>query len=109
MTTYLIKLALTLPLVAAMAWCSLWLWRRHAPALRALGQGQGWGGGQGDAVPLGLSLAASARITGAVPMGLAGRLIVVEFGGQSHLVAVTRQTIVPIASASPAPAVRAAA
>ncbi len=79
MTAYLLKLLLMVPLVAALAFGALWLWRRVQPGM-ALGQRE-----------------RLVRVVDAVPLGTAGRLAVVEFAGKRLLVGVTRGRIELIA------------
>ncbi len=78
---YLLRLLLLVPMVGALAWGSLWLWRR---------------------LNIGLPAAAQAdrlvRVVEVLPIGAASKLAVVEFGGKQHLLALTRAQITPIAS-----------
>lgn len=75
MTAYILKLILLVPLVGAMAFGALWLWRKVQPGM-ALGQRE-----------------RMVQIVDAVPLGTTGRLAVVEFGGKRLLVAVSRGTV----------------
>ena len=79
MTWYFIKLLVLLPLVGAMAYGALWLWRRYQPGLI---------GAQGDR---------AVKLLEMLPMGTAGKLAVVEFDGKRLLVSVTRGRIEKIA------------
>jgi flagellar protein FliO/FliZ len=78
---YLLRLLLLVPMVGALAWGSLWLWKRLNIGLPAAT-------GQDRMV----------RIVEILPMGAGTKLAVVEFGGRQHLLAVTRMQINPIAS-----------
>ncbi len=82
MAEYLLRLLVLVPLVGAMAWGSLWLWRRvqSGPLER---------GGTGK----------PARLVDVVPMGTSGKLAVVEFGGRDLLIAVSRTQISLLAEA----------
>ena len=88
MTEYVLRLFIMLPLVAGLAWGSLWLWRKAQPALAAMGGTGGAGGTAGRTL----------KIVEAQPMGVSGRLAVVEFDGQRLLIAVTRGRIECIAT-----------
>jgi flagellar protein FliO/FliZ len=89
MTAYFLKLVILLPLVAGMAFGSLYLWRKVQPGL-ALGRAP-----------------RHVKIVDAIPLGPAAKLAVVEFGGSRLLLAVARGTVAlvseqAIASSSPA-------
>jgi flagellar protein FliO/FliZ len=76
MLEYVIRLLILLPLVGAMAWGALWLWRRvqlGLPAHAAAGR--------------------PAKMVDVVSLGTSGKLAVVEFGGRELLIAVTRNQI----------------
>ncbi len=79
MTAYTIKLALLVPLVAALAWGSLWAWRRLQPGIAT-----------GTKVR-------RVAVIDAVPLGTGGRLAVVAFAGRELLVAVSRSGVQLIA------------
>jgi len=79
MTWYFVKLLVLLPLVGAMAYGALWLWRKYQPGLI---------GAQGDR---------AIKLLEMLPMGTAGKLAVVEFDGKRLLVSVTRGRIEKIA------------
>jgi flagellar protein FliO/FliZ len=81
MGEYLLRLALLIPLVGAMAWGSLWLWKRFQP-------GMGLGGGK---APRSILLAE------VLPLGPGMRLAVVEFAGQRLLLAISRAGVTRIA------------
>lgn len=78
---YLLRLLLLVPLVGALAWGSLWLWKRLQIGLPAAG---------GDE--------RMARVIEILPIATGIKLTVVEFGGRQHLIAVTRTGIHLIAS-----------
>ncbi|WP_395611755.1 flagellar biosynthetic protein FliO [Allosphingosinicella sp.] len=70
---YILKLLVLIPLVAGMAWGSLWLWRRAQ-------QGIGGAGRRERLVTL----------LDATPLGATAKLAVVEFEGKRLLIAVSR-------------------
>ena len=72
MTAYVLKLILLVPLVGAMAFGALWMWRKVQPGM-ALGQRE-----------------RLVKLVDAVPLGATGRLAVVDFAGKRLLVSVTR-------------------
>lgn len=86
MTAYLLRLVILLPLVAAMAFGALWLWRKVQPGL-VLGQRD-----------------RAVKLVDAIPMGATGRLAVVEFAGKRLLIAVSRGRI-ELLSEAPLPVV----
>jgi flagellar protein FliO/FliZ len=69
---YLLRLAILLPLVAGLAYASLWLWRKLQPGMMS--------GARERLV----------RVVDVLPMGTSGRLAVIEFSGRHLLVAVSR-------------------
>lgn len=84
MTEYLLRLVILLPLVGALAWGSLWLWRKvqgGLPAMRV----------QDKAV----------RIIDAVPMAAGSKLAVVRFDDRNLLVAVTRTQVTLLSEGRP--------
>ncbi|ABQ67824.1 flagellar biosynthetic protein FliO [Rhizorhabdus wittichii] len=81
MLDYLLRLLLLVPLVAGLAYGSLWLWRKLQPGIAI--------GNRNRAI----------RIVDAIPMGATGRLAVVEFANRHILVAVSRGRIEKIAEA----------
>lgn len=85
MTAYILKLLVLLPLVAGLAFGTLWLWRKVQPGL-ALGQRP-----------------REVRLLDALPLGATGRLAVVEFGQRKLLLAVSRGRI-ELLSDAPMPA-----
>lgn len=82
MFEYILRLFILVPLVGAMAWGSLWLWRRAQLGL--------------PTIP-GLSLPnrgeRRARVIDVVPLGTGSKIAVVEFGDKELLVAVSRTQI----------------
>ncbi|MEY4999133.1 MAG: hypothetical protein RIS00_1177 [Pseudomonadota bacterium] len=78
---YLLRLLLLVPLVGALAWGSLWMWKRLQVGLPAAS-------GEERLV----------RVLEILPIATGIKLTVVEFGGRHHLIAVTRTTVQPIAS-----------
>lgn len=78
---YLLRLLLLVPLVGALAWGSLWMWKRLQVGLPAAS-------GEERLV----------RVLEILPIATGIKLTVVEFGGRQHLIAVTRTTVQPIAS-----------
>ena len=81
MTDYLLRLLLLVPLVAGLAYGSLWLWKRLQPGM-AIGNRQ-----------------RAIKIVDAIPMGATGRLAVVEFANRHILISVSRGRIEKIAEA----------
>ncbi|MET0370762.1 MAG: flagellar biosynthetic protein FliO [Sphingobium sp.] len=79
MIWYFVKLLIMLPLVGAMAFGALWLWRKYQPGMMV---------GQSDR---------SLKVLEALPMGTSGKLAVVEFEGRKILLSVTRGKIEKIA------------
>jgi flagellar protein FliO/FliZ len=82
MLEYLLRLALLIPLIGAMAWGSLWLWKRMQMNLPGIARQQ----------------ARLVHLVEVLPLGTGSKLAVVEFGGQHHLLAITRNEICKIAS-----------
>jgi flagellar protein FliO/FliZ len=85
MTTYILKLLVLVPLVGAMAFGALWLWRKVQPGM-ALGNRE-----------------RLANLVDAVPLGATARLAVVDFSGKRLLLAVTRTGGVQLLSEGVAP------
>jgi flagellar protein FliO/FliZ len=77
---YILKLLIMLPLVAGMAWGSLWLWRRYQPGMMGMARPE-----NGLAVVETIGLGATARVA------------VVRFGDAHVLVAISRSGIVKLA------------
>jgi flagellar protein FliO/FliZ len=75
MWAYILKLVILVPLVAGLAYGSIWLWRRIQPGM-AMGQRE-----------------KLVKLVDAVPLGATGRLAVVEFGDKKLLLAVSRNGI----------------
>ena len=86
MTTYILKLLVLVPLVGAMAFGALWLWRKVQPGMAL--------GGREKLI----------NVVDATPLGATGRLAVVEFSGKRLLLAVTRTSGVQLLSEGPVPA-----
>ena len=86
MLTYILKLFILLPVIAGLAYASLWLWKR-----------QQMGGlnfaGQTPDLP--------ARIVQVLPMGVQGKMMVVEFGEEQLLIGVNRQQFQLLGSRKP--------
>ncbi len=80
MLSYIMKLLIMLPVVAGMAWGSLWLWRRYQPGLTGAMRPQG-----------------SLTIVESIMVGAATRIAVVQFGDARVLIALSRNGIVKLA------------
>ena len=72
---YILKLVFIVPIVGALAYGSLWLWRRVQPGM-AFNQ-----------------RARLVKLVDAIPLGATGKLAVVDFGGRRLLLAVARTGI----------------
>ena len=72
MTTYILKLIILVPLVGAMAYGALWLWRKVQPGMAFAPREK------------------LVRIVDATPLGATGRLAVVDFADKRLLIAVSR-------------------
>ena len=83
---YIIKLLILIPLVAGLAWGSLWLWRRAQQGIGAAGRRE-----------------RLVQLLDATPLGATAKLAVVEFEGKRLLLAVSR-TGVQLLSEAGAPA-----
>jgi flagellar protein FliO/FliZ len=84
---YIIKLAILIPLVAGLAWGSLWLWRRAQQGIGAAGRRE-----------------RLVTLLDATPLGATAKLAVVEFEGKRLLLAVSRTGVQLINEAgAPAP------
>lgn len=77
---YLLRLALLLPLVGALAWGSLWLWKRLQIGM-----------------PVAQTRDQLIRIAELRPIGAGTKLAVVEFGGKQVLVAISRTGVTSLA------------
>ncbi len=77
---YLLRLALLLPLVGALAWGSLWLWKRLQIGM-----------------PVAQTRDQLIRIAELRPIGAGTKLAVVEFGGKQLLVAISRTGVTSLA------------
>ena len=87
MLTYIVKLLVMVPLVAGLAWASLWLWRRYQPGLAGQMRPQG-----------------SLAVVDSIMLGAATRIAVVQFGDARVLVALSRTGIVKLAETQAAAA-----
>lgn len=81
MLDYLLRLMLMLPLVGAMAWGSLWLWKRLQAQMPAADGGD-----------------RLVRIVEILPVAAGIKLAVVEFGGKLHLLSISRTAIATVAT-----------
>jgi flagellar protein FliO/FliZ len=87
MTAYIIKLLILIPLVAGLAWGSLWLWRRAQQGIGAASRRE-----------------RLVTLLDATPLGATTKLAVVEFEGRRLLLAVSRTGVQLLADGSnPAP------
>ena len=84
MTLYILRLIILIPLVGAMAWGSLWLWRRVQTGLPVM------------RVP-----DRPVRLVDAIPLRVGSKLAVVRFDDRNLLVAVTRGQVSLLAEARP--------
>jgi flagellar protein FliO/FliZ len=84
MIEYLLRLLILIPLVGALAWASLWIWKRVQDGLPSLAVHQ-----------------RQLRLVDAVPLGAGSRLAVVRFDERDLLVAVTRSQVTLLAEARP--------
>jgi flagellar protein FliO/FliZ len=73
MGDYILRLIVLVPVIGAMAWGSLWLWKRVQTGLPRRAQPE-----------------RAARLVDVVSMGSAGKLAVIDFRGQELLIAVSR-------------------
>jgi flagellar protein FliO/FliZ len=83
MTGYILKLLILIPLVAGLAWGSLWLWRRAQQGMV--------GGGRRERL---------VTLLDATPLGATAKLAVVEFEGRRLLLAVSRTGVQLVADGS---------
>ena len=79
---YFLRLFLIIPLIGALAWGSLWLWKRVQIGL-----------------PPKPETDRPVHVIDAVPLGPNGKLLVVEFNGARVLLGVSRNGISTLASA----------
>lgn len=84
MGEYILRLIVLVPLVGALAWGSLWLWRRVQTGL-----------------PVMRAPERAVRVVDAVPLGPGSKLAVVRFDERNLLVAVTRGQISLLSEARP--------
>jgi flagellar protein FliO/FliZ len=78
---YFLRLFLIIPLIGALAWGSLWLWKRVQIGL-----------------PLKPETVRPVHVIDAVALGPNGKLLVVEFNGDRLLLGVSRSGITRLAS-----------
>ncbi len=84
---YIVKLLILIPVVAGLAWGSLWLWRRAQQGIGAAGRRE-----------------RLVTLLDATPLGATAKLAVVEFEGKRLLLAVSRTGVQLINEAgAPAP------
>ena len=69
---YILKLVIVIPVVAGMAYGSLWLWRRVQPGMAFTQRER------------------MVKLVDAIPLGATGKLAVVDFAGKRLLLAVSR-------------------
>jgi flagellar protein FliO/FliZ len=77
----ILRLILLIPVIGAMAWGSLWLWKRVQTGLPARSRPK-----------------RAAQLVDVISMGSAGKLAVIDFRGQELLIAVSRGQISLIAA-----------
>ena len=82
MVEYILRLFILIPLVGAMAWGSLWLWRRAQLGIPVI-----------PGFSLGAKAERRAQLLDVIPLGTGSRMVVVDFGDRELLVAVTRNQI----------------
>lgn len=81
MLEYILRLLILLPVVGAMAWGSLWLWKKAQIGL-----------------PMGSQRAGRAMtMVDVMPLGPGSKLAVVEFGGKQIMIAISRNGITRLA------------
>jgi flagellar protein FliO/FliZ len=76
MTNLLVRLAILLPMIGGLAWASLWLCRKGQAGLPTRNRAE-----------------RIVRMVEVLPLGTAGRLAVIEFGGRQMLIAISRSGI----------------
>jgi flagellar protein FliO/FliZ len=79
---YLLRLFLVVPLIGGLAWGSLALWKRVQLGL-----------------PVKPESSRPVRVVDAVTLGTNGRLVVIDFGGETLLLGVSRSGITRLGSA----------
>lgn len=94
MTAYVIKLVIILPLMIGLIVASLWAWKKFQPGMASLPAFAGFAA---------LKRKRSLVMVDALSLGMAGRIAVVEFGGQHLLVGISRSGMT-LLSQTPAPA-----
>ncbi len=93
MTAYVIKLVIMLPLMIGLIIACLWAWKRFQPGMVSLPAFAGFAA---------LKRKRSLVMVDALTLGMAGRIAVIEFGGQHLLVGISRSGMT-LLSQSPAP------
>jgi flagellar protein FliO/FliZ len=93
MTAYIIKLVIMLPLMIGLIIACLWAWKKFQPGMAAL---------PAFASFVALKRKRSLVMVDALTLGMAGRIAVVEFGGQHLLVGISRSGMT-LLSQVPAP------
>ena len=78
MLEYILRLLILLPIIGAMAWGSLWLWKRVQMGVPLVG---------------GAAKTRAIEMVDVLPLGPGSKLAVVEFAGQRVLIAVSRNGI----------------
>jgi flagellar protein FliO/FliZ len=78
---YLLRLFLVVPLIGALIWASLWMWKRVQLGLPVKPE---------DTRPV--------RVVDAVTLGTSGKLLVVDFAGDRLLLGVSRTGITRLAA-----------
>ncbi|MEO1045871.1 MAG: flagellar biosynthetic protein FliO [Pseudomonadota bacterium] len=82
MTYYILKLVIMLPIMAAMIYGALWLYRKYQPGMLT-----------------GVQQKRGLKLVETLPMGTSGKLAIVEFAGQKILLSASRGGIQHIATA----------
>ena len=85
MLEYILRLLILLPIIGAMAWGSLWLWKRVQMGVPLVG---------------GAAKTRAIEMVDVLPLGPGSKLAVVEFAGPRVLIAVSRNGITRIADDS---------
>ncbi len=78
---YLLRLLLLVPMVGALAWGSLWLWKKLQLGMPGVARPEG-----------------RVRLVETLPLGAGVKLVIVEFGGKQHLLTISRTQVTAIAS-----------
>ena len=85
MLEYILRLLILLPIIGAMAWGSLWLWKRVQMGVPLVG---------------GAAKTRAIEMVDVLPLGPGSKLAVVELAGQRVLIAVSRNGLTRIADDS---------